>query len=93
MPVGVYGVSRHHLSRGAAAPSRPTSAVGGLERRVQVGDDVVGMLAAAGPDERREIWRCYLDAAMRFPWTPLGAGGEAASVWCPPGAEEMTADQ
>ena len=48
---------------------------------------------APGPDERREIWRCYLDAAMRFPCTWLSAGGEAASVWYPPGADEMTADQ
>jgi len=48
---------------------------------------------APGPDERREIWRCYLDAAIRFPWTWLSAGGEAASVWFPPGEEEMTADQ
>jgi ribosomal protein S18 acetylase RimI-like enzyme len=48
---------------------------------------------APGPDERREIWRCYLDAAVRFPCTWLSAGDEAASVWYPPGEDEMTADQ
>ena len=40
-----------------------------------------------------DLWRTYLTAAMRFPWTWLSVGDEATSVWFPPGAEEMTADQ
>ena len=48
---------------------------------------------ATGPDERRELWRAYLEAAMRFPWTWLTAGGEATSVWIPPGEDEMTETQ
>jgi ribosomal protein S18 acetylase RimI-like enzyme len=46
-----------------------------------------------GSDDRREIWRCYLEATMRFPWTWLSAGDEAASVWVLPGEEELTAVQ
>ncbi len=48
---------------------------------------------ASGSDARMDLWRAYLTAAMRFPWTWLSAGDEAASVWYPPGAEEMTADE
>jgi ribosomal protein S18 acetylase RimI-like enzyme len=44
-----------------------------------------------GSDDRQDIWRCYLEAAMRFPWTWLSAGDEAASVWIPPGEEELAA--
>jgi len=48
---------------------------------------------APGPEARSAIWRTYLAAAMRFPWTWLSAGDEATSVWFPPGQDEMTADQ
>ena len=48
---------------------------------------------APGPEARRDIWRTYVAAAIRFPWTWLSAGDEATSVWFPPGEDEMTADQ
>ena len=48
---------------------------------------------APSPEARFAIWRTYLAAAVRFPWTWLSAGDEATSVWFPPGEDEMTADQ
>jgi len=48
---------------------------------------------APSPVARSSIWRSYLGALLRFPWTWLSAGDEAASVWVPPGEEEMTDDQ
>ena len=48
---------------------------------------------APGPEARRDIWRTYIAAAIRFPWTWLSAGDEATAVWFPPGEDEMTADQ
>jgi len=58
------------------------------------GDPVWGpaFADATGPGTRMGLWRTYLTAAMRFPWTWLSAADEATSVWYPPGAEEMTAD-
>jgi len=58
-------------------------------------DPVWGPAFARAPSSvaRATIWRAYLDALMRFPWTWLSAGDEAASVWVPPGEEEMTAAQ
>ena len=47
---------------------------------------------AASDEARHAIWRSYVGAAMRFPWTWLSAGDEATSVWYPPGTDEMTAD-
>lgn len=48
---------------------------------------------ARGSDARMALWRAYLEAAMRFPWTWLSAGDEATAVWYPPGADEMTAEE
>jgi len=53
--------------------------------------------AMARPDERtehhREFWLVFVDGALRYPWTRLAGGGEATSIWIPPGGSEMTADQ
>ena len=57
-------------------------------------DPVWGPAFGGATDEGRPaVWRTYVAAAMRFPWTWLSAGDEATSVWFPPGEEEMTADQ
>ena len=45
-----------------------------------------------GSEDRRDIWRCYLEAALRFTWTWLSAGDTATSVWIPPGEQELTAE-
>jgi len=58
-------------------------------------DPVWGRAFPADPGNttRRDIWRAYLRALMRFPWTWLTAGGEATSVWVPPSEVEMTPGQ
>jgi GNAT superfamily N-acetyltransferase len=51
------------------------------------------------PDDHRRVeqlaafWRPQLRAAMRFPWTFVTPGCEAAAVWIPPGEPELTAEQ
>ncbi len=48
------------------------------------------------PDEARRaeqaavMWRVYAAAALRYPWTFVTPGVEAAAVWIPPGGEELT---
>jgi len=46
-------------------------------------------------DRRREqaagLWRFYVTCVSRYPWTFLTGGGEATSVWIPPGGVELTA--
>jgi GNAT superfamily N-acetyltransferase len=39
------------------------------------------------------LWRFYVTAVMRYPWTFLTAGGEATAVWIPPGGVELTGDE
>ena len=36
------------------------------------------------------FWEPLLRAAMRFPWTLVTPGCEAAAVWIPPGEQELT---
>ena len=49
------------------------------------------------PDESRRagqsavMWRVYAASALRYPWTFVTPGAEAAAVWIPPGGEELTA--
>ena len=49
------------------------------------------------PDESRRaeqsavMWRVYAAAALRYPWTFVTPGVEAAAIWIPPGGEELTA--
>jgi ribosomal protein S18 acetylase RimI-like enzyme len=38
-------------------------------------------------------WRFLIDAALRTPWVWLTAGNEAASIWIPPGATELTEEE
>ena len=39
------------------------------------------------------FWRVFVEAALRYPCTWLTIGGEAAALWIPPGATEMTPEQ
>ena len=49
------------------------------------------------PDESRRaeqsavMWRVYAAAALRYPWTFVTPGVEAAAIWIPPDGEELTA--
>jgi GNAT superfamily N-acetyltransferase len=36
------------------------------------------------------MWRVYAAAALRYPWTFVTPGVEAAAIWIPPGGEELT---
>jgi GNAT superfamily N-acetyltransferase len=51
------------------------------------------------PDEGKRaeqsavMWRVYAAAALRYRWTFVTPGVEAAAVWIPPGEEELTAEE
>ncbi|MER5946576.1 GNAT family N-acetyltransferase [Streptomyces sp. NPDC001904] len=53
----------------------------------------------AFPDERRRaaqaavMWRRYVTSALRYPWTLVTPGAEAAAVWIPPGGTELTPEE
>jgi GNAT superfamily N-acetyltransferase len=53
--------------------------------------------AMARPDggsaHHGEFWRLFIEGALRYPCTRLTSGGEATSVWIPPGGTEMTPGQ
>jgi len=53
--------------------------------------------AMARPDRgtahHAEFWRLSIEGALRYPWTWLTSGGEATSIWIPPGGTEMTPEQ
>jgi GNAT superfamily N-acetyltransferase len=53
--------------------------------------------AMARPDggtaHHGEFWRLFVEGALRYPWTWLAGGGEATSIWIPPGGTEMTPEQ
>ncbi|MFB7032416.1 MULTISPECIES: GNAT family N-acetyltransferase [unclassified Streptomyces] len=50
----------------------------------------------AFPDEPRRavqaatMWRLHVTSALRYPWTLVTPGVEAAAVWIPPGGTELT---
>ena len=46
-----------------------------------------------GLDQPAAFWRPYLAAMLRFPWTLVTPGCEAAAVWVPPGEPELEPDQ
>lgn len=43
----------------------------------------------ARPQQPARIWRAYLEMTLRFPWTLVAEGCEAAAVWIPPGEPEL----
>jgi GNAT superfamily N-acetyltransferase len=48
------------------------------------------------PDPRSDpagysaYWRLFVAGSLRYPWTWVTAGGEAASVWIPPGGTDLS---
>ncbi|WP_405871639.1 MULTISPECIES: GNAT family N-acetyltransferase [unclassified Streptomyces] len=53
----------------------------------------------AFPDERRRaaqaavMWRVYATSALRYPWTLVTPGAEAAAIWIPPNGVELTSEE
>jgi GNAT superfamily N-acetyltransferase len=51
------------------------------------------------PDESRRaaqsavMWRVYATSALRYPWTFVTPGAEAAAIWIPPGGVELTDEE
>ena len=51
------------------------------------------------PDESQRaaqsalMWRVYATAALRYPWTFVTPGAEAAAIWIPPGGTELTDEE
>jgi GNAT superfamily N-acetyltransferase len=39
------------------------------------------------------MWRAYATSALRYPWTFVTPGSEAAAIWIPPGGDELTGDE
>jgi len=39
------------------------------------------------------FWKLHIEGALRYPWVWLTAGGEATSIWIPPGGTEMSEEQ
>jgi GNAT superfamily N-acetyltransferase len=39
------------------------------------------------------MWRRYVASALRYPWTLVTPGVEAAAVWIPPGGTELTPEE
>lgn len=62
-------------------------------------DPVWGGWAFPDPDrerateQRREFWRFLVRSGLRFPWVRMTPGGEAATLWIPPGESELTPDE
>src|SRR5882724_2945578 len=44
-------------------------------------------------EQAAALWRFYVTSVQRYPWTFLTAGGEATTVWIPPGGVELTSEQ
>src|SRR5215475_5346212 len=46
-----------------------------------------------GDGHHAAFWRLLVEGALRYPWTWLTGGGEATSIWIPPGGTDMTPEQ
>jgi GNAT superfamily N-acetyltransferase len=46
-----------------------------------------------GDGRHAAFWRLLVEGALRYPWTWLTGGGEATSIWIPPGGTDMTPEQ
>src|SRR5438034_1289074 len=46
-----------------------------------------------GDGHHAAFWRVFVEGALRYPWTWLTGGGEATSIWIPPGGTDMTPEQ
>jgi len=60
-------------------------------------DDPLWCAAMGRPDgqteHHREFWRLFVEGALRYPATWITEGGEATSIWIPPGGTEMSSEQ
>jgi ribosomal protein S18 acetylase RimI-like enzyme len=43
--------------------------------------------------QHRELWRLFVDGALRYPWVWIGPGEVATSVWIPPRGSELSDEQ
>lgn len=46
-----------------------------------------------GVEHHARFWRLFVEGALRHRWVWLTDGGEATSIWIPPGRTEMSEDQ
>jgi GNAT superfamily N-acetyltransferase len=44
-------------------------------------------------EHHAEFWRLFIEGALRYPWVWLTTGGEATSIWIPPGGTDMSDEQ
>ena len=49
--------------------------------------------ADGASDHHHEYWRLFIDGALRYGTVFMSPGGEAVSVWLPPGGSELADDQ
>src|SRR5271170_3152634 len=44
-------------------------------------------------EHHARFWKLFIEGALRYPWVWLTVGGEATSIWIPPGGTEMSEEQ
>ncbi len=44
-------------------------------------------------EHHARFWRLFIEGALRYNWVWLTVGGEATSIWIPPGGTEMSGEQ
>jgi GNAT superfamily N-acetyltransferase len=44
-------------------------------------------------DHQRALFRLWIEGALRYPWVWMTAGGEAVTIWIPPGGTDMSVEQ
>ena len=44
-------------------------------------------------EHHARFWKLFVEGALRHPWVWLTIGGEATSIWIPPGGTEMSEEQ
>jgi ribosomal protein S18 acetylase RimI-like enzyme len=49
--------------------------------------------AALRAEQHRELWRLFVDGALRYDGVWVSAGGTAVAVWIPPGGTELSPEQ
>ena len=49
--------------------------------------------ADGSTEHHARFWRLFIQGALRYPWVWLTTGGEATSIWIPPGGTEMSEEQ
>ena len=44
-------------------------------------------------DHQRALFRLWIEGALRYPWVWMTVGGEAVTIWIPPGGNDMSSEQ